>query len=281
MIKRLIKYLTLIFLPLSSLVGCGKSNKNISILAIGNSFSDDGLYYLYDVLKELGYEQITVGNLYIGGCALETHLYNLENDLPAYEFRLNNSGEWKNYPSYKASSALKEYDWDYVSIQQVSATSGLIEHYQESDINNLYYLIKQNSNHRPKFVWHMTWAYQSDSDHYAFAYYDYDQIKMYNSIVSCTKERIVNNEYNPLIIPSGTTIQNMRTSILGDHLTRDGYHLELTYARYAAALTWASVITNLSIDNIPNINIINDDELAICKKAVNDAKNHPFEITTF
>ncbi len=30
-----------------------------------------------------------------------------------------------------------------------------------------------------------------------------------------------------MIIPTGTAIQNARTSFVGDHMNRDGYHLDL------------------------------------------------------
>lgn len=39
-----------------------------------------------------------------------------------------------------------------------------------------------------------------------------------------------------MIIPTGTAIQNARTSFVGDHMNRDGYHLDLKIGRYTAAL---------------------------------------------
>jgi len=60
---------------------------------------------------------------------------------------------------------------------------------------------------------------------------------MYTAIVDASK-RITELEEISVLIPSGTEIQNARTSSLGDTLTRDGYHLELTYGRFTAACTW-------------------------------------------
>ena len=40
------------------------------------------------------------------------------------------------------------------------------------------------------------------------------------------------------ILPVGTAIQNARTTLLKDKVTRDGYHLHKTYGRYVAACTW-------------------------------------------
>ena len=49
-----------------------KSLSSLYILAIGNSFSVDAMQYLYQILQELGYRDIYLGNLYIGGCTLQT-----------------------------------------------------------------------------------------------------------------------------------------------------------------------------------------------------------------
>ena len=41
-----------------------------------------------------------------------------------------------------------------------------------------------------------------------------------------------------IVIPTGTAIQNGRSSSLGDTFCRDGYHLDLKYGRYTAACAW-------------------------------------------
>lgn len=41
-----------------------------------------------------------------------------------------------------------------------------------------------------------------------------------------------------VVVPSGTAVQNARTSFVGDRLNCDGYHLDLTLGRYTAACTW-------------------------------------------
>ena len=51
--------------------------KEIKLLAIGNSFSVDALQYFYQIASSLGVNDITIGNLYIGSCSLETHLNNI------------------------------------------------------------------------------------------------------------------------------------------------------------------------------------------------------------
>ena len=45
----------------------------LRILAVGNSFSDDGTEYLPGLLEAAGIHNVIVARLYIGGCTLERH----------------------------------------------------------------------------------------------------------------------------------------------------------------------------------------------------------------
>ena len=73
---------------------------------------------------------------------------------------------------------------------------------------------------------------------------------MYSAIVSAVESKILTNTAISGIIPSGTAIQNLRTSPLGDTLTRDGFHLSYGIGRYIAALTFFKSLTGIDIDNV-------------------------------
>ena len=45
----------------------------LRILGIGNSFTDDGMMYLPELLEAAGIRNVVLGRLYIGGCSLERH----------------------------------------------------------------------------------------------------------------------------------------------------------------------------------------------------------------
>ena len=79
-----------------------------------------------------------------------------------------------------------------------------------------------------------------------FKNYDQNQMKMYTSIVNAVK-KAANLVGIKKIIPSGTAIQNARTSFIGDHMNRDGYHLDLTIGRYTAACTWFEALTHQNV----------------------------------
>ena len=254
----------------------------IHILAIGNSFSDDGLWLLYDILRDLGYDDIILGNLYIGGCSVATHKNNLKNNLSAYTYRENRNGSWVSRDNYKASAALEKEKWDFISLQQASNYSGMVDHYVKNDIDYIYsmaYNIASVKNENVKFVWQMTWAYQSDSDHSAFPDYGKDQMRMYNGIVGAVREVIETDDFAPIIVPSGTTIQNLRTSFLGDTITRDGYHLNESYGRYSASLTWAIKLTGKSIDDVKAPTSVAKKLVPLCKEAAKNACLKPYEVT--
>ncbi len=256
--------------------------KTIKILAIGNSFSVDAMEHLWNIFTYAGFEKVLLGNLYIGGCSLDTHYANMQSNAPEYIYYYNNSGTWQEAAGADVISTLGMEDWDIITIQQASADSGKPETY--GNLQGILDMIQENkTNADAKIYWHMTWAYQADSDHGGFAYYDNDQLKMYNAITATVGSKVEVLEDIAGIIPSGTAIQNLRTSEVGDTLTRDGYHLSLGTGRYTAALTWFAYLTGLSPDMVDFVPSQGQMEIKIYKdvirQSVKDAVEKPFEVT--
>ena len=137
---------------------------------------------------------------------------------------------------------IKDEEWDYISLQQVSQNSGLYDTFFPYLPQLTEYVKQYATNPDMQLLFHMTWAYANEASHSGFANYERDQLQMYHQIVE-TAQRVTAELGIPIIIPSGTAIQNARTSSLGDTLCRDGFHLELTYGRYTAACTWYEMIT--------------------------------------
>ena len=252
-------------------------SKTLKILCIGNSFSDDTTKYLGYISSELGAKNFSYGNLYIPGCTLKTHYENAMGDLGKYEYRTTKDGDWTTVPESKLSTALKDEDWDYISFQQQSGTSGKPETYVY--LNDLIEYVKGFCPDAT-LLWNMTWAYQSDSTHSQFEYYGKNQLNMYNAITSTTKELIATDKRFTYISPVGTAIQNMRTSFVGDTVTRDGFHLSFNIGRFIAALTFFKTITGKSIDDV-KFRPREFDEATINPiiESVNNAIENPFEIT--
>ena len=295
--KILLKFLTLVIASTQCVVACSKEtpatpaenpqekpveteDNSIKILAIGNSFSVDAMEYLYGVLKDLGYDEIVLGNLYIGGCTLETHASNFKNNSASYTYYLNTDGTWSNTASYKPYNALFSEQWDIITMQQGSPKSGLPESY-DTHLKSLVSSVKAYCPNA-ELVWHMTWAYQSNSTHSGFANYGKDQMTMYNAIVNSVQTKVVPSGYFSKVIPNGTAVQNMRTSFVGDNLTRDGYHMSYDIGRYLTALGYAKALTGRDLDKvtyIPSGYTYSKNAILAMKDAVNKACATPYAVT--
>lgn len=251
----------------------------IRILAIGNSFSEDAVeHYLHGLAAAAGIKVI-IGNMYIGGASLATHWENAANDKPAYDFRLiDQHGNKSNLPNTTLSDALASDYWNYISFQQVSQETGQYNTYVEP-LPKLYnYVKKKVENPETKFVFHEVWAYQQGATHPGFANYDNDQLTMYNAIVDAVWKAagLVPIDF---VIPSGTAIQNGRTTKLGDHFNRDGYHLN-ALGQYTAACTWFESIFGKNVIGNPFIPLeLTGEEAEIAQHAAHAAAVNPKEIT--
>lgn len=249
----------------------------IKILFIGNSFSDDTAEYMPDVLKNLGYTNVEIGNLVIGGCEIDTHYYNAIYSYPNYEFRYHNGTSWDRKVGGKNQTfafGVGYSDWDIISLQQVSGYSGLPDTY--ANLDNLAAEAKKiATNPNVKIVFNMTWAYQQGSKHSNFYNYERDQMTMYNAIVSTVQAKV-----SYTVIPNGTAIQNARTSFIGDNLTRDGYHLNEYIGRYIASLTAVAKLLNEDLSGLTwKPEIVTDEQMIVAIESALNAVNTPFAIT--
>ena len=257
---------------------------SIKLLAIGNSFSQDAINnHLYEVLESAGYEEIILGNMYIGGCSLDTHWNNMSNNSGAYTYyyRDANTNGWRTTYNQTLEYAMNEVEWDYITIQQVSGSSGKIGDYGNLD-NCLNWINDNKSNPNAKILWHMTWAYDEVNQNSSYANYGSDQMTMYRMILDTVNEKVASHNLIDGIIPSGTSIQNMRTSskVAASSLCEsDGYHLSAQIGDYIAALTWYAYISGDDVSYLeyqPNeVGSFRDDINA----SVNAAIETPYNVT--
>lgn len=251
----------------------------IKILTIGNSFSEDAVEnYLHDLASAAGHK-VMIANMYIGGCNLETHWKNASGNLPAYQLRtISPDGTRGTMNEQALREVIAGENWDYISFQEVSQLSGKMEGYTAYLPQLVAYAAALTTNPEVKFVLHQTWAYAQDSNHFGFPNYDSDQMTMFQAIVE-TVWQAKNLTDIAMIVPSGTAIQNARTSYIGDRFTRDGYHLSLTMGRFTAAATWFEALFGGIADNpfIPDMFSEYDTELA--RTAALEAVSKPTEVT--
>lgn len=251
----------------------------IRILAIGNSFSGNALEdHLYGVAKA-GNKSVIIGNLYIGGASLDMHWKNASNNNAAYEYRkIAVDGTKTTTKSVSIATALADEHWDYISFQQASPNSGQYNTYI-TPLPLLYNYVKQRLNRNDiTYILHQTWAYAQNSTHTGFANYNKDQLTMYYAIVEAVEKasKLIGTD---IIIPAGTAVQNARTSIIGDNLCVDGYHL-LDLGKYIASATWYEAVFNQNvIGNSYKPEAISAYEIEIAQHAAHSAIVKSNEVT--
>ncbi|MBB1645334.1 DUF4886 domain-containing protein [Sphingobacterium sp. UME9] len=252
----------------------------LRILAIGNSFSEDAIEQNLCELAKAGKKKIVIGNLYIGGAPLSLHVSNAKEDKPAYRYRkINLDGQMSEKANERLSEALIDEAWDYISFQQASPLSGDYDSYAK-DLPPLYdYVTKHILFPETKYILHQTWAYQNGSSHEGFVRYNRSQDSMYRAIAN-TSQEVFNWGNFDLLIPSGTAVQNARSSFVGDHFTRDGYHLNLNYGRFVAACTWYEALFHENVLNNTFLPLkVTYVEGEIARAAAHKAVEFPYTVT--
>ena len=259
--------------------GAYAQQKTVRILAIGNSFSQDAVeQYLHELAEAEGISTI-IGNMFIGGCSLERHVKNARENAPAYAYRkIGTDGKKGEKGKMSLEAVLADEDWDYVSLQQASPFSGMYETY-EASLPELIEYVKARLPKKTKLMLHQTWAYASTSKHSGFKNYNCNQLTMYQAIADAVKKAAKVNKIK-IVIPSGTAIQNARPSFIGDHLNRDGYHLDVKIGRYTAACTWFERIFKHNVVGNPYApEGLDEARKAVAQKAAHAAVKHPYKVT--
>ncbi|MBQ8350481.1 MAG: DUF4886 domain-containing protein [Clostridia bacterium] len=251
---------------------------SLRLLILGNSFGDDAMAHLYATALSAGIpaENICLANLFIGGCTLEQHLTNIESGAATYEFHRFGKDGTAVETNYTVNMGLDYAEWDYVMLQQASHDSGKPSTYAPLDDLMTYVREKVPG---VELAFQMTWAYQQDSTHGGFAAYGRDQMTMYENIVYAVTQEVLMRDFD-VLVPSGTAIQNARTSFLGDTLTRDGYHLSLSYGRYIASLTTLGALTGIdpaSVSYAPPG--LWGDHASVCRESAHNAILCDWEVT--
>ena len=268
----------------------------LRVLCIGNSFSLDGSTLLPQLLVDAGVSnrKFQIYAAVYAGASLEywdnmratdaplPYIYNMGGSL----FKLENK-QWT------LRTLLQNQPWDVVVIQQASLKSNLHNSYQPylSRLNE--YIHQECMNKQVRVAWQLTWSYPETATSGPIDEEGWREIAM-----------IANQKCHDVgistIIPSGTAIQNARTTSLGQDsnaLTRDGLHLTLGVGRYIAAMSWYESIFRpiygKSIIGVPvsqaikdcdrgkeGFQEITDENYLICQQCVKEAVSDPLHLMT-
>ena len=208
----------------------------LRILSIGNSFSQDAHAMLHDQASSVGIA-VETANLYIANCSLQRHWCGIAQDNRDALYERNGADTGRHLT---IAEALAIQPWDIVTLQQSSPHSGQYETYFPYLSNFVGWIHNLLPSCR---LWlHETWAYDQDSDRPAFAIYEHSQRRMFEAIREANHRAAA--KLGLSLIPSGELIQALRALPAfdpargGRSLTRDGFHLDLLYGRWAVAALW-------------------------------------------
>ena len=228
----------------------------LRILFIGNSFTKDAVEHLPKMVSAADIPTLKMVHLYYGGRTIPEYAdgYATKSDYTCYKYNPGTS-LWLSYTGYNIQQIVKSDTWDIVCLQEHTGNScGWI--WNDTEKNAIQGLIADiradQSGHTPKFVYIMSQAY-FNMDKIGTAQRPYKnfttQDEMFDVIVAQARKVLDQTDVEQ-IIPTGTVLQNLRTSPLNNDmdLTRDGYHMDYGLSRYAAACAVFESIISPSFD---------------------------------
>ena len=208
------------------------------ILMIGNSFGQDAVRYLNGISRAAK-DEITVVNLYIGGCSLYRHYRNMLSEEAAYSYEINGIPTGL-FVSLKKALLLDE--WNYVVFHQCSPDSGEYETYQPYLSELAAYVRKLCP--PAKLVIQMTWTFAHGCPRFKLTPFETPE-EMLPAIVSSYElaAKAIDADF---IIPSAKAIQKLYAEI-GADTYRDGFHCHRGHTRYLLGCLWFMAFTKKSI----------------------------------
>ena len=254
--------------------------EKIKILSLGNSYSQNSMWQLYDLCKQAGVKEVDIAIMYIAGCSLDKHWEGVQNNSAEYQLYRNNSGEWEITENYTIEKILAEKDWNIISLQQKSDQAG-----DETKFTNLDNMVNYVSNVCPDatLLWNMTWPYTNNSKWMSSQQiYNCDDTTMYKKIAECTQNIVAKNEKIKGIVPVGTAVMNARTSKLKAQMhLDDGSHLSEDIGYYVAAYTWLGYLTGMPLYevNLVGISPTLSKNIGIIRESAENALENPYQIT--
>ena len=272
-----------------------QKSKRYHILFVGNSFNWDSSHYLRKVARTAGYD-VTAGLCYKGGSSVISHYRYCSGEKPELlkyrEYGKNKAD--RNWQELSFEQVLDRYEWDAVVFQM---TTG-VWHSGRSEPDIDMYVIKMADIVRehclakgidpPVFGANMTWSYDDGFKGRACfeKSWHLDSKEMYVDLMSVRKEEVENMEGISFFIPTGTAVQNARTSYLKPKVTRDGQHMSYGYGRHLAALCVAGSL-GIDIDDTDAIKYdicagnVSTVHLDLLKRMAKAALEKPFGMTDF
>ncbi len=210
----------------------------IKILSVSNGTSGNESVspYLYNIAMGQG-KTVEVGVAYVdGNTGLANHLDNGTASNAVYNYNFTDvTGSTITQTGQTLRSIMMRDTWDYIVFEESEALSGVADGYTTSLQPLIDMATEIATNPNVKFLVNQPWAYANTATELGFENYEWNQETMYQAI---------NNVMTQVegmgvgVIPTGTAIQNARTSYLGETVVSDGQLSLAQLGKFIAACTW-------------------------------------------
>lgn len=227
--------------------------KKISLLSISNSFGVNLQTFPSQIASENGRE-LDIFVLYIGGCSLETHCKNIDEN--GHNYVLYHNGKWEK-ENVSILDALTMQKYDYIITQQVSYLAPQYDSYFPF-LTKLLNYIKTYGNY-DKLGLQETWEYSTrfkKNDNEYFTQKDSD--KMYEKLQK-TYKRIA-KENDLILFRSGDVIHEANKKFNKQFQCDDGFHLN-DEGCYLIGLNLIKQLFNIEIKKNLQLEGSNKDDL--------------------
>lgn len=235
----------------------------MNVLAIGNSYSQDGTRYVHQLAESCG-ENINITNICIGGCTLERHFRNMHSERSVYKHEFNGIGTGLDI---SLKDALLIGGWDVITIQQQSFNSTIYETWQPY-LNELIAYIRKLAPHA-KIALQQTWGYR-DGETAKLRQYE-NGSAMFADVkpnYECAAKEIGAD----MLIKSGEVLEGLKANGIYDYF-RDAIHASMGLGRYALGLMWLKTLTGKSPYETGDIRLdeeVSREHMEIAKKVVEE-----------
>ena len=258
-----------------------QNEKRLNLLFVGNSFTDDTSQYVPDIALSYGYKEMTVAHLFIGACSVNMHLKNIREGASTYYCTVDHGCGWKAFPNYSVKEAAALCDWDAV-VTMDGTGDGSKKTDPESFVNlpALVSELKNIAGDGARYVFNMSWVGESTYRHPEIVLFDGDVSLMYEKIALVMRDTVGKMPEIDIISPTGTAIQNARSSSYEGRFTRDGYHLDRCCGRFIAALTLFCSVTGEDPANVGFFpHGMSEKMKKIAIESVKNAISEPYKVT--
>lgn len=237
-----------------------KQSDTIKILGIGNSYTRDGMRWLWDILSDAGFNPV-VGHGYIGSTTLADQYASLDaSDAKhsAYTYYKYTGSTAVTTAGRTLDSIFTDEMWDIVVFQQQSDEAGQFASFVSDsfDIADFVSYVKSKiGNPSLKVALNATWSHPDNYTGEKFVeYYNSDGDAHYAAIQSVIPQVANHIGQVDYVINTGKAVRLARANAflgaMGNEMTHDGNHLCYGIAQCMVAFCHAHVLLGVRAENI-------------------------------